>query len=113
MCMRTRCLQGKQRIKLQVQRELGLPADLNRPLVAFIGRLDYQKGPDIVLESLEKLINLDCQVGGWGPEMQSTCISTPRSFTCPFRVVNLHDVAELMHLNLMIHVWSYCMECPY
>ena len=32
------------------QRELGLPVNEHIPLVAFIGRLDPQKGADILLE---------------------------------------------------------------
>jgi hypothetical protein len=41
---------GKAACKKALQEELGLPVDANIPLVAFIGRLDYQKGADIVLQ---------------------------------------------------------------
>jgi starch synthase len=41
---------GKAACKKALQEELGLPVDENIPLVAFIGRLDYQKGADIVLQ---------------------------------------------------------------
>lgn len=41
---------GKAACKAALQEELGLPVNPNIPLVAFIGRLDYQKGADIVLQ---------------------------------------------------------------
>jgi glycogen synthase len=41
---------GKAACKKALQEELGLPVDENIPLIAFIGRLDYQKGADIVLQ---------------------------------------------------------------
>jgi glycogen synthase len=47
--------QGKAACKVALQEELGLPVNKDIPLIAFIGRLDYQKGADIVL-----------QVGVWG-----------------------------------------------
>ncbi len=59
MCVHT---QGKAECKAALQEELRLPIEPDRPLLGFIGRLDYQKGPDLVLKSLEYLINLDCQV---------------------------------------------------
>lgn len=34
--------------------------------VVFIGRLDYQKGPDLMLEALPFLANLDCRVSRGG-----------------------------------------------
>jgi glycogen synthase len=37
--------------------------DVRRPLLGFIGRLVYQKGPDLMLDGLERLVGLDCQVG--------------------------------------------------
>ena len=42
-------LAGKAACKAALQRELGLPEDPDVPLVAFIGRLDPQKGADMVL----------------------------------------------------------------
>ena len=32
------------------------------PLVGFIGRLDPQKGPDLILDALSGIIAMDCQV---------------------------------------------------
>jgi glycogen synthase len=42
--------EGKRACKVALQEELGLPVNPDVPLIAFIGRLDYQKGADIVLQ---------------------------------------------------------------
>lgn len=36
--------------------EVGLPQRRDVPLVGFIGRLDYQKGPDLIFDSLERML---------------------------------------------------------
>lgn len=41
---------GKAACKKALQEELGLPVNPDIPMIAFIGRLDYQKGADIVLQ---------------------------------------------------------------
>jgi glycosyltransferase involved in cell wall biosynthesis len=58
-------MSGKLACKDALRRELGLPfADygVDVPLVGFVGRLDPQKGPDIIMEALSGLMALDCQV---------------------------------------------------
>jgi starch synthase len=55
-------LSGKAACKRALQREMRLDPDPDIPLIGFIGRLDYQKGPDLVLDALPALSNLDCQV---------------------------------------------------
>lgn len=45
-------LAGKAANKAALQKELGLPAEPNTPLVAFVGRLAEQKGIDLILELL-------------------------------------------------------------
>ncbi len=55
-------LSGKRVAKREVLRELGLPADgltLERPLVAMISRLAYQKGFDLFEEVADQLPNLN------------------------------------------------------
>lgn len=42
--------------------ELGLPIDLGAPLLGFIGRLDQQKGVDLILESYEWLLGQGAQL---------------------------------------------------
>ncbi|GIL46717.1 hypothetical protein Vafri_3634, partial [Volvox africanus] len=55
-------LGGKGLCKAALQGALNLPVDPAAPMVGFIGRLDYQKGPDLVLQALPKLVAAGCQV---------------------------------------------------
>jgi starch synthase len=58
-------LSGKARCKAALRRKLGLPEPeygVDVPLLGFIGRLDPQKGPDIIISALSGLLSLDCQV---------------------------------------------------
>jgi len=48
--------------KLELQRILGLPENLEAPLFGFIGRLTGQKGIDLIIDSLPELIKLNCQI---------------------------------------------------
>lgn len=43
-------VEGKKENKKALQKELGLPINENIPMVAFIGRLDPQKGADILMQ---------------------------------------------------------------
>lgn len=54
---------GKAECKAELQKELGLPQDPKTLLVGWIGRLDHQKGPDVVLDALPGLMQRGCQVG--------------------------------------------------
>lgn len=47
---------NKARCKGALQKELGLPLDVDAPLVISVGRLDNQKGSDLVAEMLPKLL---------------------------------------------------------
>jgi starch synthase len=49
-------LTGKARCKGALQAELGLPVDPSAPLVGFIGRLDPQKGIELLVESIPWLV---------------------------------------------------------
>ncbi|GAQ91856.1 hypothetical protein KFL_008700010 [Klebsormidium nitens] len=53
---------GKAACKAALQRELGLPERPDTPLLGFIGRLDYQKGVDIIQQALPWLTGQDCQL---------------------------------------------------
>ncbi|GIL90265.1 hypothetical protein Vretimale_16336 [Volvox reticuliferus] len=52
----TNFVEGKARCKMELQRELGLPVNEHIPLIAFIGRLDPQKGADILLAAAPGLL---------------------------------------------------------
>ena len=51
---------GKAACKAALQRELGLDVDPHAPLIGFIGRLDHQKGVDVLLEVVPHI----CASGG-------------------------------------------------
>eukprot|EP00884_Botryococcus_braunii_P007478 jgi/Botrbrau1/16731/Bobra.0301s0003.2 len=53
---------GKAECKAALQRELGFAVDPNIPLLGWIGRLDHQKGPDLVLDAIPHLAGRGCQV---------------------------------------------------
>ena len=49
-------LEGKQHCKAGLQASLGLPADPRTPIVGSVGRLDPQKGVDLLVESIPWLV---------------------------------------------------------
>eukprot|EP00245_Coleochaete_scutata_P005457 TRINITY_DN1901_c0_g1_i1.p1 TRINITY_DN1901_c0_g1~~TRINITY_DN1901_c0_g1_i1.p1 ORF type:complete len:814 (+),score=169.55 TRINITY_DN1901_c0_g1_i1:89-2530(+) len=53
---------GKPMCKAALQRELGLPVRDDVPLLGFIGRLDYQKGVDLIQQAMGWLMSQDVQV---------------------------------------------------
>mmetsp|Transcript_3620 Transcript_3620/g.22666 ORF Transcript_3620/g.22666 Transcript_3620/m.22666 type:complete len:703 (+) Transcript_3620:3-2111(+) len=55
-------LSGKASCKEALQKQLGLPCRPNAPLICFIGRLDHQKGPDLVRDSLAEMVGMDAQI---------------------------------------------------
>lgn len=55
-------LSGKAECKAALQKELGLAVLPEVPLVGFIGRLDYQKGPDIIQAALPEFMQDNVQM---------------------------------------------------
>eukprot|EP00250_Pteridium_aquilinum_P016409 c23091_g1_i1 orf=552-2501(-) len=55
-------LSGKVDCKAALQKELGLAVRPEVPLIGFIGRLDYQKGPDIIQAALPEFMQADVQM---------------------------------------------------
>lgn len=53
---------GKAQCKAALQRELGLPVRDDVPIVSFIGRLDHQKGVDIIGEAMPWIVRQDVQL---------------------------------------------------
>nr|XP_011467955.1 PREDICTED: granule-bound starch synthase 2, chloroplastic/amyloplastic [Fragaria vesca subsp. vesca] len=53
---------GKPQCKAALQKELGLPIREDVPLIGFIGRLDHQKGVDLIAEAIPWMINQDVQL---------------------------------------------------
>ncbi|XP_024177377.1 soluble starch synthase 1, chloroplastic/amyloplastic isoform X2 [Rosa chinensis] len=54
-------LSGKVECKIALQKELGLPIRPDCPLIGFIGRLDYQKGIDLIQSGIPELMSEDVQ----------------------------------------------------
>ncbi|XP_061998143.1 soluble starch synthase 1, chloroplastic/amyloplastic [Rosa rugosa] len=54
-------LSGKVECKIALQKELGLPIRPDCPLIGFIGRLDYQKGIDLIQSGIPELMSDDVQ----------------------------------------------------
>ncbi|XP_073386022.1 granule-bound starch synthase 2, chloroplastic/amyloplastic isoform X2 [Physcomitrium patens] len=53
---------GKAACKAALQRELGLPVRADVPLLGFIGRLDHQKGIDIIGQAMPWMMDQDIQL---------------------------------------------------
>eukprot|EP00793_Prasinoderma_coloniale_P003127 PRCOL_00006594-RA len=82
-------LSGKAECKLALQRELGLPERADVPLIGFIGRLDYQKGPDVILDVCERILrHNDVQLvmlGSGDKDMEAQMQTTENEFRERFR----------------------------
>ena len=57
-----RTLGNKTKNKLALQEELGLTVNPEIPLLGFVGRLVDQKGVDLILEQMNQLLTLNCQL---------------------------------------------------
>ncbi|NIW46235.1 MAG: glycosyltransferase [candidate division Zixibacteria bacterium] len=60
--------------KSSLQKELNLPEEPNVPLLAFIGRMDHQKGVEIALNALKFIQHMDWQaviLGTGNPELEN------------------------------------------
>lgn len=53
---------GKRACKEALQKELGLPVNGDIPMIGFIGRLDYQKGADLVLGAAPWIVQQNVQL---------------------------------------------------
>uniref|UniRef100_A0A2C9WJ93 starch synthase n=1 Tax=Manihot esculenta TaxID=3983 RepID=A0A2C9WJ93_MANES len=53
---------GKPQCKAALQKELGLPVRPDVPVIGFIGRLDHQKGVDLIAEAIPWMIDQDVQL---------------------------------------------------
>ena len=53
---------GKRQCKAALQKELGLPIREDVPIIGFIGRLDYQKGVDLIAEAIPWMMDQNVQL---------------------------------------------------
>ncbi|QDZ25981.1 starch synthase [Chloropicon primus] len=93
-------LAGKRRCKEALRQELGLES-AQAPLIGFIGRLDAQKGADVLLESLPALFeaNKEAQLvmlGTGDPLLEQRIRSAQQSFPSNLRGILAFDV-DLSH----------------
>jgi granule-bound starch synthase len=58
----TTVMDAKPLLKEALQAEVGLPVDRNIPLIGFIGRLEEQKGSDILAAAIPEFIGEDVQI---------------------------------------------------
>ncbi|XP_057969694.1 granule-bound starch synthase 1, chloroplastic/amyloplastic [Malania oleifera] len=58
----TTVMDAKPIVKEALQAEVGLPVDRNIPLIGFIGRLEEQKGSDILAEAIPQFIDENVQI---------------------------------------------------
>ncbi len=57
-----RTLNQKVKNKTALQEQLGLPVNDAVPMLGFVGRLVEQKGVDLILNQMNQLLSLDCQL---------------------------------------------------
>ncbi|KAL5068509.1 hypothetical protein RYX36_019396 [Vicia faba] len=62
----TTVTEAKSLLKETLQAEIGLPVDSSIPLIGFIGRLEEQKGSDILVEAIAKFIDENVQIVALG-----------------------------------------------
>lgn len=55
-------MDAKPLLKEALQAEVGLPVDPNIPLIGFIGRLEEQKGSDILAAAIPQFIGENVQI---------------------------------------------------
>ncbi|KAK9122032.1 hypothetical protein Syun_019649 [Stephania yunnanensis] len=81
-------LSGKVKCKETLQKELGLPIRPDVPIIGFIGRLDYQKGIDIIQAATPEIMQHDVQfimLGSGDPQMEDWMRATESSYRDKFR----------------------------
>jgi starch synthase len=63
-------VEGKLENKIELQRHMELPVDINVPIFGFVGRLSHQKGLDAIIQAIAELEhdNLQMVIQGLGDE---------------------------------------------
>jgi starch synthase len=86
--------------KTALQKTLVLKQDGNIPLLAMVGRVDYQKGLDIAFEALRRLAGQNWQfviLGSGDPALEETARSLQSEFPDRVRAVIRYD-SDLSHM---------------
>ncbi|KAL5736915.1 hypothetical protein ACOSP7_031369 [Xanthoceras sorbifolium] len=81
-------LSGKVQCKIDLQKELGLSIQPDCPLIGFIGRLDYQKGIDLIQAAIPELMEDDVQfvmLGSGDPQYENWMRAAETTYKDKFR----------------------------
>ncbi|GMN44385.1 hypothetical protein TIFTF001_013581 [Ficus carica] len=81
-------LSGKAQCKIALQKELGFPVRPDCPLIGFIGRLDYQKGIDVIQQAMPEIMQDDVQfvmLGSGDPRYEEWMRATESVYSDKFR----------------------------
>lgn len=81
-------LNGKAQCKIALQKEVGLPVRPDCPLIGFIGRLDYQKGIDLIRSAIPEIMEDEVQfvmLGSGDPEFEDWMRATESAYKDKFR----------------------------
>ncbi|XP_043692858.1 soluble starch synthase 1, chloroplastic/amyloplastic-like [Telopea speciosissima] len=81
-------LSGKVQCKTALQEELGLAVRPDCPMIGFIGRLDFQKGVDLILSAIPELMQDDIQfimLGSGDPQYENWIRATESTYKDKFR----------------------------
>ena len=87
-------LERRERNKIALQAELGFQARAETPLLAFIGRMEHQKGIDLALQALAMLLDLPWQavvLGTGQAEFEAMASSFEQGHAGRFRYRGLFD----------------------
>jgi len=112
-----RDLRGKVECKAALQRELGLPVRPEVPMIGFIGRLDWQKGPEIIRDAMAGLMGGDVQLvmlGSGRPDLEAFLKSTEAAHRDKFRgwvgfsVAVSHRITAGCDILLMPSIFEPC-----
>lgn len=79
----TRSMRGKEKNKIELQHELGLPENPKVPFFGTVTRLVDQKGVDIIIGALEELLGRDIQfvlLGSGDPAIQAAYLDLQERF---------------------------------
>ncbi len=95
--------------KAALQKELSLPERPEVPLIGFIGRLDYQKGADLVLGAVPWLLEQDVQLVCLGTGDVSLEVS--RLYLCALSIcILLYHICKLAAERTLLEIHEMHMS---
>ncbi|MCB9557563.1 MAG: glycogen synthase GlgA [Deltaproteobacteria bacterium] len=110
-------LSGKAFCKAELQRQAGLPAELETPLIGVVSRIDRQKGSDLIIEAADEIAKIGAQLvvlGSGQPELERAFAQVAQRLTGRFKVwlefdeARAHLIEAGSDLFLMPSRWEPC-----